>query len=131
MTPLFIKHTEFTPDITFDPEKGQFEIKGVSRPENVIEFYEKPIAWLKEFELAIINGSLQVHSLKMVFEMTYFNSATSKSFLQMMETLTSLQEYGLTLDVDWYYDPNDDQMLDDGEDLSDTIDLTFNFIEMD
>ena len=35
---------------------------------------------------------------------------------------------GYILDVDWYYEDGDDQMLEDGEELSEALEIQFNFI---
>ena len=43
MIPLIIEETKSTPKIILDKDKGIFEIKGRSLPENVMFFYQKVI----------------------------------------------------------------------------------------
>ncbi len=53
MEPLRIEKTAKTPWIILDPYNDNFEISGISRPENVREFYFPVINWLIEFKRGI------------------------------------------------------------------------------
>ena len=47
---------------------------------------------------------------------------------QLLECLVRLKDMGYTINIDWYYEDGDDQMHDDGEELSEAIDIPFNFL---
>ena len=49
MKPLHQEKTKSTPEINFDKSQEIFEIKGWSKPENTLEFYEPVISWLTEY----------------------------------------------------------------------------------
>lgn len=131
MNKFYLEETEFTPEIALDIDARKFSFKGVSRPEDVIKFYNPTIDWLKKFD-----EDLQVHTnekygiplIHIDFHLTYFNSASSKMLLQVLEIIRKIQDHGIELKVDWYYDASDEQMYDDGLDLSETVDIPFNFI---
>ena len=130
MTRYQIEETEFTPEIIFDPDKCEFSFKGVSRPEDVIKFYEPAIEWLKEFDLDISTTSqnkYNINAIKVIFHLSYFNSSSSKMLLQILQIIKKIQTDGIDISIDWYYDDNDEQMYDDGMDLSESIDIAFNF----
>lgn len=125
MKPLIIESTEFTPNVVFDPERNYFEIAGVSRPENVMGFYDPLIKWLRDYEKKISSSSEEI---KLVFRLDYFNSSTSKYLLQVLEVFKAYIDGGHTVIIEWYYDEWDDQMLEDGEDLSEAVSIDFEFI---
>ena len=56
------------------------------------------------------------------------NSASSKYILQLLDHFKKLYEKDAKIIVDWYYDDIDDQIFEDGEDLSDVIKIPFNLI---
>ena len=133
MNPLFIEKGEFTPKISFDPESRQLEIVGISRPENVGEFYEPVLDWFLELEKEVEYGVFSIDEdkpLVLKMHLAYFNSATSKVLWQMLEVFNSLINKGLKIKVEFYYDEGDEQMLEDGQELSETSNIPFEFIEV-
>lgn len=130
MSKYFIEETEFTPEISFDVDARKFSFKGVSRPEDVIKFYHPAIEWLKNFNEEVLSHSNAKYVIPMLhidFHLSYFNSSSSKMLLQILEIIKKIQEKGIELTIDWYYDASDEQMYDDGMDLSETVDIPFNF----
>ena len=130
MESLLIEKTEFTPEINLNTN-GTFIISGISRPEDVSKFYEKPIDWLKKFkEIILLNASnkYKIPLISIIFKMKYFNSASAKHMLKMVEIISGYQVAGVDIKVEWYYDEADEQLYEDGQDLSDAIGLPFKFI---
>lgn len=129
MKDLYIKQTEFTPEIHFEVT-GHFLIGGVSRPEDVIKFYDIPLNWIAEFKENLVKHVItkyRIPKLQMNFKMKYMNSASAKCILQILQILKEINVHGIEVMINWYYDEADDQMLEDGEDLSDAVDLPFNY----
>lgn len=132
MNNFYIEETEFTPQISFDLTQKLFSFKGVSRPEDVIKYYAPAINWLKEFSNDIVshsNAKYDMPFIKIEFHLSYFNSSSSKMLLQILELFKHIQDNGIEFSIDWYYDENDEQMFDDGMDLSESVDMPFNFIK--
>ncbi len=133
MEQLIIRATEYTPEINLDPEERKFEFKGVSRPENAISFYTLIYNWFADYEshLKKINYAGQdKFNITCDFYFTYFNSASSKMFYTILEILKGIKKLGFGLTINWYYDTGDDQMREDGEELSEAIELLFNLVEV-
>jgi hypothetical protein len=132
MDNLIIPATDFTPKVTFLAENGHLDISGISRPEDVAGFYEELLAWLREFEEDILSGGTryEVGDLSFSFRMSYFNSSSSKCFIQMLRHIKNLMNNGIEVKLDWYYEEGDEKMMEDGEDLAEAVDLEFNYIEM-
>lgn len=130
MNKYYLEETEFTPELCFDIDARKFSFKGVSRPEDVVKFYQPAINWLKELDQNILthtNAKYNIPLLHIEFRLSYFNSSSSKMLLQILEIIKKIEEKGIDLSVDWYYDESDEQMYDDGMDLSESVDIPFNF----
>jgi hypothetical protein len=130
MNKFFVEETEFTPELSFDLSNKKFTFKGVSRPEDVFKFYEPAIEWLKELDQNLLTHSdtkYNITNIDIEFRLSYFNSSSSKMILLILEALVKIQQKGVEIIVDWYYDENDEQMYDDGMDLSGSVSLPFNF----
>ena len=130
MENLFIESTEFSPKIIFDTKNRKFEVIGISRPEDVIAFYESIIYTVENYVNKMLNDESNFTGFRfhLKFDLSYMNSASSKYILQLLDHFKQLFKQGAEIIVDWYYDDIDDQIFEDGEDLSDVIKIPFNLI---
>jgi hypothetical protein len=123
MERIHIQATEFTPHVNFDPVNGIFELKGNSIPDNSVTFYHKMIDTLEKY---VVKGNQGI-TAHMAFR--YFNTSSSKCLYDMFKHLNSLKKNGKPVTINWYYNPNDEDMYEVGRDFSELMDLNFNFIE--
>lgn len=130
MEPLYIEPTEFTPKVFFDPENSVFEISGFSRPENVIGFYKPILKWLEDYNDHVLSQNINFKKslLTLNLKMTYFNSASSKFLLDILLEFMKFMSKGNKIEVNWYYEEGDDEILESGEEIADMLGYTFNFI---
>ena len=130
MKNLYIEATEFTPKVNFDVNNKKFELIGISRPENVIAFYESVNYKIENYINSVIvnEDNLSNFEFSLKFDLTYMNSASSKYILQILDHFKKLFNLDAKITIDWFYDDVDDQILEDGEDLSDVIKIPFNLI---
>jgi hypothetical protein len=117
--------SEYTPLLDFNPESGEFKIEGVSRPEDVQEFYNPAVEWINDFVEKISEKSPD--EIHLIFKLTYCNSSSFKFILLILEALMKVQDKGHHITVDWYYEESDEQMMEDGEDIEDATGLDFHF----
>jgi hypothetical protein len=123
MSELNIQETEFTPKIVTNKEQGMLCIKGKSYPENNSEFYEELLDWLEEYLQDKANKSLIVE-----FEITYFNSSTSKVFFDIFDILSDAKD-SCSIEVNWNYDKYDESSKEIGKDfIEDFEDVKINLI---
>lgn len=122
MEVLSIKGTQETPEVMLDKQSGVFSISGKSLPEDVKEFYNPLIEWIENYS----NEPNPETNLKV--KMEYFNTASSKMLLEIFELFKNLHDSGNKVTVDWYYQEDDEDMQDAGEDYADIVELPFNFI---
>jgi len=119
-----IEGTPKTPTITLNPESGIIEIKGRSIPENSIEFYKPIVDWLEDYakkpnEKTVVNIQLE-----------YFNTSSSKCILDVFKKLENLEKDKNDVVVNWYYEEDDEDMLEAGEDYESIIKVPFKMIEI-
>jgi len=124
MEKLYLESSNETPEILFDKNSNKFLIAGKSLPEDVKEFYEPILGWLKEYK--------NTPNEETVFEMKmeYFNTASSKMILEIFEILRDMHENNFKVKIHWYYNEDDLDMQEDGEDYSDMVDIPFEFYAM-
>lgn len=120
MNNIFIDKALKTPLISFDFDNGAFRIEGVSVPENTVEFYNPVVYALKEY--------VENPKDKTVFDikLEYFNTSTSVILLNIFRILANLSKDMLT--INWYYEEEDLEMLEAGEDYGNMVNATFNII---
>lgn len=123
MESISIAGTPKTPTVSFDAGQGKVEIKGRSIPENSIEFYKPLVDWLEEYlstpaELTEVNIQLE-----------YFNTSSSKCILDVFKKLEAIYKSGNEVVINWYYEEDDEDMLEAGEDYQSIIRIPFKMIE--
>lgn len=128
---IYKEATNHTPKVILDPEKQRFEFSGVSRPEDTYEFFEPILSWVEQFVNTKLeeytNHQLNNETFIVVFDFKYMNSSSSKYIFQIISNFKRLFENRLNLNIFWYYDDMDDQILEDGEDFSEIINVPFKF----
>lgn len=122
MNDISFAKTTTTPAISAQVTDGFLEIAGESYPENSVEFFQPIFQWLRDF-MATQKRFLTVH-----FRMPYFNTSSSKCLLDILDMLQSYHyTSGGAVEVTWWYDEHDEDMLESGKELCDGLDLKFIF----
>ena len=124
MDNISIRGTSKTPDVNFDAVQGDLEISGRSIPENSYSFYEPLLSWLDKYSTEPQNET------RLVFKLDYFNTSSSMYILGILKKLEKLYLAGHRAEVKWYYDVDDEDMLQTGEDLKQIVKLPIDMVEM-
>ena len=126
MTKYSVQATPSSPFINFDPSEMSFEITGESYPENCWAFYRPMFQWLDDF-FAQSNGDL----VEINMEIIYFNSSSSKTFMDFFEMLDDQAEQGKNIVVNWRYHEENESAMECGEEfMEDVENIKFNLIEL-
>lgn len=128
MDSLIIEATEDSPKVHFDTTSNRFTISGESRPENAGKFYTPVINWIVQYEESL-TGKKDITTLVFVFKLDYFNSTSAKYIMDILLVLKKFVDDGYKVNVEWHYDKRDDDMLDAGNEFSDTVEMPFEYIE--
>ena len=114
MDPLFIAATPTSPEVDFRFAGHTLSLKGESYPENAAAFYGPVIDRLRRY-LEQCNGqTITVH-----VSLAYFNSSSTKMLFALFEALNDTALAGNEVLLNWYRDPEDDTILEFGEELRD------------
>jgi hypothetical protein len=124
MESLLIEGTAKTPTVKFDGNNGLIEIKGRSIPENSIEFYKPLIDWLDKY------SQNPKPTTKVNIQLEYFNTSSSKCILDVFKKLESIHKSNYEVVINWYYEEDDEDMLEAGEDYESIIRIPFKMIEI-
>jgi hypothetical protein len=125
MEALSIEGSPKTPTIKFDPNNGVLEVKGRSIPENSIEFYKPLIDSLDKYSTGP-KKETQVN-----IQLEYFNTSSSKCILDVFKKLESIHKSGSSsIVINWFYEEDDEDMLEAGEDYQAIINVPFKMQEV-
>lgn len=124
MDKLFIDGSAKTPSIEFDAETGVLSLKGRSIPENSIEFYKPLNDWLD-----LYSGSPKGRTVVDV-RLEYFNTSSSKCILDFFKKLEKVNGDATEVHVNWYFETDDEDMEEAGEDYKAIVGLPFTIIEV-
>lgn len=126
MNSLMIEATRSSPTIQFNADHHRLSIRGESYPENAAAFYAPVFAWLKAF-LAGLDPAVEV---QIDLEILYLNSSSTKVMLNFLDLLEQAAQDGKQIRVNWFYDPDNEAVLECGQDFSEELQvLTFNLVE--
>jgi hypothetical protein len=120
MEDLFIKgekNTFFIPTVQFSAQAGICELGGESYLENTFEFYQPLLNWLREYM------TTTKKPITFNFSLTYFNTASSRSILDLLNVLKEYKTAGGSVQVNWYLQAWDEDMEQEIEDFSADADL--------
>ncbi len=118
-----IEGENYIPTVNFNAEIGTLEISGESYHEYTIEFFQPIFEWL--------NNYLEQEGRTIVFNfrMTYFNTSSSRRFLEIFDLLEDYKKSkNGNVTVNWYYEKDDVDMLESGEEYAEDVDLSFNLL---
>ncbi|MBK8805109.1 MAG: DUF1987 domain-containing protein [Bacteroidales bacterium] len=112
MKQLFIDRGDDTLEVKLKKEDGLISFTGKSYPEDIEKFFVPILDWIEEY-------MADPHdSTKVVFDLEYFNTATSRKFLEILIELEKLPESGKDVVVQWLYNQEDEDIYSAGKKCS-------------
>ena len=109
-----------TPSVKFSAD-GHLELKGRSIPENSLDFYKPLLEWVDNYSRQA-TGETTIH-----VQLEYFNTSSSKCLLDLFKRLENI---GGKVAIHWYYEQEDEDMLEAGEDYEAIVNVPFKMIEV-
>lgn len=119
MDNLEIQGTNDSPYVNCDVVNKELLMSGRSLPENPFKLYETIFKWAEGYDQ---------DSIKIVFKLEYFNTASSKQIFTLIKTFIenkSIKE----VKVKWHYEEGDYDSRETGEHFSHLFRIPFEFIE--
>ena len=131
MKSIHIDGTTVSPSVDFNIETRTLEINGYSRPENVRDFYFPLIQWLDElnnYQIEERKRGEVVEPFSFNFKFVYFNSSSAKFIYDIIILLNGFQRDGFPIKIYWFFDEDDDELREAGEELSDMASVPFFYV---
>lgn len=122
MKALIIEGKRDTPKVHLDKDGKKYEISGCSLPEDSNAFFAPILDWLEEFEAS------PEPEFIFDFKLDYFNTSSSKVFLDILTILERIKKAGNDVNIKWYFDEDDEDMEMAGEEYDNLIEVPFELI---
>jgi len=117
---LIIAKEKYTPGVLFNTATNIFNISGESYSEDAFVFYGILLNWIDEY-LRINNRPITIN-----FHFTYFNTSSSESIFQLLDRLDRFaRKQKKAVEVNWYVQDSDPDMIEDGQYYRDNFDALF------
>ena len=123
MKKLIIESEYKTPSVNFDGYSGILDIKGKSLPEETADFYQPIIEWLDIY----IKSPAPQTTFNIFLE--YCNSFSRKFVVEMINMINSLNNETNSSIINWYYEEDDEELLEEGKIYATLTGAQMNFIE--
>ncbi len=124
MKTISLEGSAKTPTVLMDAEAGKVQIKGRSIPEDSVNFYKPIVDWLTEY------ATQPKEETVVDIELEYFNTSSSKCILDVFKKLEVIHKEGNKITINWYFEEDDEDMLEAGEDYQSIIKIPFKMIEV-
>jgi len=124
MENIKIDQTIKTPGIDFNAQSGVLRIIGRAIPENPEEFFSGIIQWVKEY----FKNPVQPTYIN--FQLEYVNSGSSKFILEFFHIIQENIKKGYDCKVKWYYEEDDEAILELGKHYQSLLEIPFKLIEL-
>lgn len=113
-----------TPEVECDGSTGVLSLRGRSIPENSIDFFQPINNWVDHYcEHPQQETTVQIR-------LEYFNTSSSKCILDLFRKFEKLNRVNSKVTVHWYYETDDEDMEEAGEDYQAIVELPFCMIEV-
>lgn len=128
MKKLNILPKKDSPEVLFDPQSGDFSIVGISHPENISSFFDPVMNWLEEYLNEIRKtGKTNAKPIKLKLFFKYINSASYKYLITFLQKMNEFVELGVLVNLEWLYEPEDEDMRDAGYELMEYANIKIPF----
>ena len=110
-------------EVNLDGEHGVFTFYGRFLPQKTKDFFEPILVWLEEYSKNPYRKSV------IIFKMDYFNTSSSKKFLDILIVFQDIQLQGFEVEVEWCYHKDDIDIKDAGKGYANLVELPFIYKE--
>ncbi len=122
MNNLKIPKTKYSMEVNFDKDTGILEMEGASYPENALDFFGPIVEWIKNY-ISEINKPIIMN-----IRINYINTSSTKCILDMFEMLQEYHTSGVCIKINWFYEKDDEDIMETGEEIGEGLDLPIEYI---
>lgn len=115
MEDIKINAKERSPEVDFNFSTNTFSLSGESYPEDIPEFFGPIIEKLEQHLKAQKKAKIVFN-----FKLIYFNSSSARVLLGIFDLLDETAKNN-TVEVNWFYEDDDDNMEELGEEFGEDL----------
>jgi hypothetical protein len=123
MRVVTIDKTDLTPQVVIDYPSNTISIKGICTPENPRDFFEPIYNAVKDYKQT--NTDLLFN-----IQLQYFNTGASKCIITLLMEAGKYEGKLISTKVNWYFEKDDAELLEVGQEFSQITKLNFNYLEI-
>jgi hypothetical protein len=123
MDDFFVKRTFNTPEVELRPSEGLLKIEGRSIPEDPGEYFDVILHKLEDY----YQNPQKVTRIDIKLE--YINSGSSKYMLELLRIVKRYYDKGFECLINWFYEEDDESILELGQHYKNTIAIPFKLID--
>jgi hypothetical protein len=124
MEKFIIKGTPKTPSVSFDPERGFFEIKGKSIPENSTKFYGPLFEFLDGY------SSCPAERTVLNVKFDFFNTSSTNRIHSLFKRFEKIYLGDKDVLIRWFCENGDENMHDAGKDFKAMLQVPFEIVKV-
>jgi SiaC family regulatory phosphoprotein len=109
--------TKSSPTVSFDQEDNIFKVEGISTLVNAFEFFDLAKGWID------LHEQRMQQPVDFQFHLPYFNSASMKGILQLMQRIKQGVDDGKNWSISWNVEDDDEFLLDAAESFQEMINM--------
>ena len=121
---VHILPTDRTPEYFLNPD-GNIKIKGRGVAATVTEVPPQIMNWINEY---LVNPA-EITTVILAFD--YLNSYSTVNLVSILRKLSQVDQQSKKLVIKWYYEDLEDDIFSQGEYISSTLNIPFEFIMTD
>ena len=106
MEVLAIKGESNHLSVWFDPNKGILSLKGLSLPENALDFFLPLFNWVEEYK------KLAQYRTQVLLNFKYLDEKSAAYIAKLIDSIQQLEVRGKDISFFWYYHLDDTDMKD-------------------
>jgi hypothetical protein len=118
---IHIEPTNKTPEV-FLNSKGTVKITGRAIDESRNKFSDEIISWVDDYLKSPANLT------EVIIALEYLNSYNSIIMANILRQIAQVTQQAKKLNIKWYVDEDDDDLLERGKYISSTFDIPIDFI---
>jgi hypothetical protein len=120
---LHILPTDRTPEVLFEPG-GNLRIKGRGFRTDIDIIPNEIMSWINKY---VVDPADETN-IHIAFE--YMNSASTRALMDMLKSLSVLKLKSKKLNIKWYYESDDHDILERGEFIENSLNIPIEFIAL-
>lgn len=124
MEKFILKETTRTPSVSFDPERGLFEIRGKSIPENSTGFFGPLLEYLDDYCKSPAERTV------LTVKLEFFNTSSTNRIHSLFKKFDRLYRNDKDVLIRWFCETGDENLRDAGSDFRAMLQVPFEIVEV-